>query len=302
MSIKRAFALAALFISFLLFRCSDSGNSFTFAFMTDIHLQPERNAEQGFAAAIERVNQIAPDFVITGGDLIMDALGQSHERATLLYGMYGELARVFAMPVYNTIGNHEVFGLYEESGVSPLHAEYGKAMYLKNMGYEKPYYSFDHKNWHFISMDGIGLAPGRYYGHVDSLQLIWLENDLRAVDPATPIVVSTHIPLVTAYGQFRHGATYSLGRGEIIVNAAEVLHKFANHNLKLVLQGHHHIVEHIHFRDTHYISGGAVCGAWWQGPRDGFAEGFLIIDVKKDDVSWRYETFGWIAENETGSE
>ncbi|MBN1558757.1 metallophosphoesterase, partial [candidate division KSB1 bacterium] len=285
------------------FRCSDSGNSFTFAFMTDIHLQPERRAGEGFAAAIERVNQIAPDFVITGGDLIMDALEQTCERSASLYSLYGELTKNFAMPVYNTIGNHEVFGLYEKSGVSPQHAEYGKVMYLQNMGYDQAYYSFDYKNWHFIILDGIGLAPERrYFGHVDSLQLAWLENDLRAVGPATPIVVCTHIPLVTAYGQFRHGATYGLGRGEIIINAAEVLSRFANHHIKLVLQGHHHIVEHIHFRDAHYISGGAVCGAWWQGPRDGFPEGFVMIDVKNDDFTWRYETFGWMAKNETESE
>ena len=52
--------------------------SFTFAFLTDIHLQPERNATEGFRAAIAEVNVLKPDFVITGGDLVMDVLGVSY--------------------------------------------------------------------------------------------------------------------------------------------------------------------------------------------------------------------------------
>ena len=45
--------------------------SFNFVFMTDIHLTTERNAVEGFTRAIRSVNDLNPDFVITGGDLIM---------------------------------------------------------------------------------------------------------------------------------------------------------------------------------------------------------------------------------------
>ena len=61
---------------------------FSFVFMADIHLTPERNAVQGFKKAIKTVNNLAPDFVITGGDLIMDALEQTYERADSLYNLY----------------------------------------------------------------------------------------------------------------------------------------------------------------------------------------------------------------------
>ncbi len=292
-----------LMLGFLLsLTACDNSDSFSFVFMTDIHVQPERRGNEGFAAAIGRVNQLAPDFVITGGDLIMDALGQTQGRADSLYTMYTTLAHNFNMPVYNTLGNHEVFGLYEESGISPQHPQYGRGMYLEAMEYENTYYSFDVNNWHFIVLDGIGFTPERrYYGFIDSLQLDWLENDLKNVDPQTPIVISTHIPFVSVYGQFVNGATYGMGRGEVIVNAHDVLKKFENHNLKLVLQGHLHEVEHIEFKGTHFITGGAVCGQWWQGPRDGFPEGFVVVEVKGDDFDWRYETFGWkinIPENE----
>ena len=53
-------------------------DGFSFAFLTDIHLQPERGAEAGFKWAIREVNKLHPDFVITGGDLVMDVLNQSY--------------------------------------------------------------------------------------------------------------------------------------------------------------------------------------------------------------------------------
>ena len=264
--------------------------------MTDIHLQPERRAAEGFQAAIDNVNALNPDFVITGGDLIMDALGVSFERADSLYDMYFNLAQNFKMPVYNTIGNHEVFGLYTDSGISPQHVEYGKTMYLNRLKVEQPYYSFDHKGWHFIVLDGIGFTPERrYYGYVDSAQVEWLKTDLEAVESSTPIVISTHIPLVTVYGQMVKGATYGLSQGEVIVNAKEVLDLFENHNLKLVLQGHLHEVEEIIFKGTHFITAGAVSGEWWKGPRDGFPEGFALISVKGGEFTWSYQTYGWQA-------
>ncbi|MFO7670024.1 MAG: hypothetical protein R6W31_10235, partial [Bacteroidales bacterium] len=53
-------------------KTSEAQEGFTFAFLTDIHLQPELNAVAGFQKAIDTINQIRPDFVLTGGDLVMD--------------------------------------------------------------------------------------------------------------------------------------------------------------------------------------------------------------------------------------
>src|SRR5690606_26958168 len=51
-----------------------SGESFEFAFLTDIHIKPEMNAPKGFQMAIDKVNELNPDFVITGGDLVYDTM------------------------------------------------------------------------------------------------------------------------------------------------------------------------------------------------------------------------------------
>jgi len=272
-------------------------NSFRFVFMTDVHLQPELRADQGFSQAIEKVNQLKPDFVVTGGDLIMDALGQSFERSDSLYDLYDQLCRQFEMPVYNTLGNHEVFGLYEKSGINPNHPEYGKVMYKNRLGNGKTYFSFNHKNWHFMILDGIGFTEDRrYIGHIDSVQMQWIKNDLSAVDKETAIALFTHIPFISAAEQFLSGATTAPSPSSVVGNSTEVLELLWDHNLKLVLQGHLHIVEEIKFRDVHFITAGAVSGRWWKGSNNGFPEGFVVIDVKDDELSWKYQTYGWNAE------
>ena len=296
----KRFQSSVLFIAVVLILslgCEPSG--FRFVFMTDIHVQPERHAAEGFRAAIEKANSLRPDFVITGGDLIMDALGQSYGRADSLYDLYESLIQNFRMPVYNTLGNHEVFGLYEKSGVSPEHAEFGKEMFKKRLGNGRTYYSFDHKGWHFIVLDGIGITEDRrYFGFIDSVQVEWLKEDLAGLSKDTPVVVSTHIPFVTVFGQMTHGGTYAMSESSVITNGKPVLELLDDYNLKLVLQGHLHILEDIFYEGTHYITGGAVSAAWWTGPRDGFPEGFVVIDVKGHDFSWSYETFGWQAKVE----
>jgi len=38
-----------------------------------------------------------------------------------------------------------------------------------------------------------------------------------------------------------------------------------------------------------------VSGAWWTGPHQEFPEGFLVVDVKGNDFTTQYQTFGWKA-------
>ncbi len=271
---------------------------FRFVFMTDIHVQPERGATAGFEQAIQTVNSLnpKPDFVITGGDLIMDALGQSYRRADSLYKLYRQLTDKFDMPVYNTIGNHEIFGLYPTSMVDPDHPEYGKTMFKNRLGNGATYRSFDHKGWHFVLLDGIGITPERTYeGKMDTEQIEWLKNDLAGVDRKTPVVFSTHIPFFSVYNQYRKGPTTANGSGSVVQNAHEIVKACESNALKLVLQGHLHIIEDIELKGVHYVTGGAVSAAWWKGANEGFPEGFVVVDVSGDKFEWHYQTFGWDA-------
>lgn len=271
---------------------STDGPQFSFVFLTDVHLQPERNAVQGFTQAIETANRLNPDFAITGGDLIMDALGQRYGRADSLYNLYIETSKKFTMPVYNTMGNHEIYGIYKKSLADPSHPEYGERMFEKRIG--KSYYDFDHKGWKFIVLNSIeDTRKNGYIGLIDTAQISWLKGVIASTNPATPIVLSTHIPFITAYTQKYAGSTLPNDSSLVVANAKDVIDLFKGHNLKLVLQGHLHTVEEITIDGVHFITGGAVSAAWWTGPERGYEEGFVLVSVRGNDFQWRYVDYGW---------
>jgi predicted MPP superfamily phosphohydrolase len=81
------------------FACMSHRDRFSFVFLADIHVQPELHAKEGFQQAVQVVNELKPDFVLTGGDLIMDANSQSFDRADELYTLYRNISGQLEMPV-----------------------------------------------------------------------------------------------------------------------------------------------------------------------------------------------------------
>jgi Icc protein len=288
-------SMVLLFILLLVTGCGDGKKSedlFSVAFLTDIHLQPEAHAVEGFSQALDTVNRLKPDFIITGGDLIMDALEQSYGHADSLYDLYMEMMDKSKVKIYNTMGNHEIYGIYKNSGADPAHVEYGEKMFEKRLG--KSYYSFDHKGWKFMIINSIeDTRNGGYVGQVDSIQITWIKSELMKTDSVTPIVLSTHIPFITAFSQKYGGSTIANDSSLVVINSKEVLDLFRSYNLKLVLQGHLHTVEDIYIDGIHFITGGAVSAGWWNGPNMGFEEGFMYLTFGPEDFSWRYVDYGW---------
>jgi predicted phosphodiesterase len=266
---------------------------FSFVFMTDIHLQSEKNAIQGFKKAIETVNELNPDFVITGGDNIMDVFGQTWERSDSLYNLFDSMIGNFNVPVYTTIGNHDLFGISEKSGISPSHPEYGKEMYKKRLA--QRYYSFEYKDWDFIVLDGVGITDDRRYkGYVDDEQINWLQKELQRIGKISPIIISIHIPLLSVESQIALGPTEAFKDNSIVNNANEIRDELRGYDVKVVLQGHTHFLEDIYYEGVHYVTGGAVSGSIWNGKRYEMEEGFLLVNIKKNNTfSWKYIDFGW---------
>ena len=269
-----------------------NNNNFSFVFLTDIHITTERDAGPGFRQAIATINALKPDFVITGGDLIMDALEQRYSKADSLYKLYEAAIGAFAMPVYNTMGNHEIYGIYKKSGADPKHPEYGEKMFEKRLG--KSYYAFNYKGWKFMILNSVeDSRRGGYIGMIDSVQVEWIKDELSKTDTNTPIVISTHIPFLTVYHQKYYGSTRASDSASVVVNSKEVIGCFKKHNLKLVLQGHMHTVEDIYIDGTHFITGGAVSAGWWKGPHFGHQEGFMLLQVDGEQFTWKYVDYGW---------
>jgi 3',5'-cyclic AMP phosphodiesterase CpdA len=291
------FLLGYFFIEGVITAQEKVPEDFNFIFMTDIHLEPGKRAPEGFKMAIDTANKLEADFVLTGGDLIADALEASYERSDSLYKFYINAIKDFNKPVYNTIGNHELCGLYRSSGVDTTDNDYNDGMYKRYFG--NTYYSFDHKGWHFIVLKSIDDIENGYIGLIDQEQVTWLKEDLEKVDRATPIILVTHIPLITAYGQITKGALASNDKELVVNNSYEILQIFAGYNLKLALSGHLHIVEYIYLQNKiHFLAGGAVSGRWWQGPNMGMEEGFMYIRLRGGDVGWDYIDYKWDATSE----
>jgi 3',5'-cyclic-AMP phosphodiesterase len=285
-----------LFFVFTVSSFSNAGNSkqfltdadstsFTFAFLTDIHIKQDSNAMIGFNMAIDTVNKLKPDFVITGGDLIMDALGVQQSKADSLAMLYKTVVSKFTMPVYNTKGNHDMFGVYKESGVNPDNPEYGNKFFELYFG--KRYYSFNHKGWHFLILDDVKITDDRKYeGYIDDNELAWIKEDISHIDSITPIVLTAHIPFISTYG-----ATIDAAKGASqsdLINVKQVLELFAHHNLKLVLQGHLHYFEDIKENQIHFIIGGAISGFSWKDSVNHNKEGFVMVSVKGQNIQASY--------------
>ncbi len=122
---------------------TESNKDFEFAFLTDIHIRPDRGAPVGFQMAIDKVNCMDHDFVITGGDLVYDVMRGQFDQSDRLFKLYEEMSKGFQMPVYNCIGNHDLFGIYEESPEGSDHPDYKYGMWERYFG--DTYYAFDHK-------------------------------------------------------------------------------------------------------------------------------------------------------------
>jgi Icc protein len=277
--------------------------SFSFIFFTDTHIQPELNATEGCRLCFSKFSGISADFAICGGDLVYDALAVDGVRADAVYDLYKQTASQIHLPIHYVIGNHDVFGILPRSGVATTDPQYGKKAFEDRYGATR--YSYDHKGWHFIVLDSIGINPDRTWsGLVGPEQIEWLKADLAETGKTTPIIVVSHVPLVTgaiSYVSHKDWLTRTNNLGGLIdslmvTDAADVIDVLLGYNVRAVLQGHTHMNEDITFRGIRFITSGAVSGNWWKGVRAGSPEGFSTVRLTTSGgVETAYHPYGFKA-------
>ena len=60
--------------------------------------------------------------------------------------------------------------------------------------------------------------------------------------------------------------------------------------------GHVHLADMVRYLGVTYACNHAVCGSWWDGPRDEFPPAYAIIDLHSDGTfSNRVVDWGWKA-------
>ncbi len=262
--------------------------AFTFAHVTDVHLNDSPEARLGFQQVVRRVNELAPDFVLSGGDQIYDAGFAEHSRALRLFENYRQAIADLRCPIYHVIGNHDHFGHGRRAHYAE-HADYGKKLFLDHIGGGQRYRSFTRGNWHFVLLDTSHFNGARFHAHMDDEQFEWLRRELQSLRHGTHTVAVTHVPLLTRLNSPLKGRVEFPVRYLSVAKAKEIRKLLHDHNVRLVLQGHIHTVEQLRLRNTWYVNSGAVCGRWWQGSFVHCPMGFTVVSVKDDQLHWRFE-------------
>ncbi len=229
--------------------------SITFVHASDTHIaEPVLPRMQRFE---QLVDSIKPAFVIITGDLVRDALRVGEKEARGYYELFQREAARFTMPLWTVPGNHEAFGIErDKSGVASSHPFFGRTMYRSYRGPD--YYAFNAGGVHFVGLNSVDIDDTRYYGHVDSLQLAWLRNDLATVPATMPVVTFNHIPFYSAM-EIMHGLSEQPPAPSIISingknqfrhtvsNATDVLAAVSGHPYPLALGGHVHVREQLRY-------------------------------------------------------
>ena len=281
------------------------------AHLTDMHVQPELRAGEGYAAALRSLKTLdpVPDLILTGGDHIMDAFEKDAKRAKTQWDLYEQvLAANTKLPVYPVMGNHDVWGWGQPGQIQPDAAGYGKAMAIDRLGMNgnRSYYSFDRGGWHFVCLDNIVRRGTGYYGGLDDPQAEWLIADLKANAAAggggKPVCVASHIPLLAACvffdGDDRVRADFwHVPDAWMHRDVKPLLDLLRRGNVKLCLSGHIHLVDRVDYLGMTFLCNGAVSGGWWKGPNQEFAEGYGVLDLWPDGTFRHdYVTYGWKAD------
>jgi predicted MPP superfamily phosphohydrolase len=225
--------------------------AFSFLHASDTHLSEQTLPRMRRLRKV--VEDVKPSFVLITGDLIEDALRVPEEKARSYYELYRREIDAFPVPVYSTLGNHEIFGIERHlSLVSKEHPLYGKEMYRRYLG--PNYYSFTYGRLHFVALDNVDYEDLWYYGHVDAAQLDWLEKELSFLPAGSPLVTFMHMPLFSSSPTllgYEDEMFIKVGDERLyrhtVSNPTEVLVRLKDYRHSLALAGHIHIREQLRF-------------------------------------------------------
>lgn len=262
---------------------------FRAAFISDIHIKTLDVAEAGMRKVLQTINQSdkKPDFIINGGDSIMDALAVSKEKTKAQWDLFFDILQAEnRLPVKHCMGNHDIWGwqLKEDVKSDPL---YGKNWWLQLTGNTKSYYSFTHQNWHFIVLDSTQENNGGYIALLDAEQFNWLGAELES-NKDKHICIVSHIPIVSFcsamfFKDMLPNGDWKLSRALLHTDARMIKDLFKKYpNIRCCLSGHIHLQDEVTYLGIQYFCNGAVSGNWWKGAFQDFAPAYALFDFHQD--------------------
>lgn len=268
-----------------------------FAHITDIHVKPGAIPEAGMAKALNHVQQLSPrvDFIINGGDSIMDALDADKPKTQTQWDLFkGILKKENSLPVYHCIGNHDVWGWFIKENKPDQDRLYGKVWVVETLEMPRRFYSFTKGKWHFIVLDSTQLNPaGGYIARLDPEQLDWLQQELKQTDPGLYICLVSHIPILSIcaglyFDKTEQNGDLMIKRNLMHTDFLQLRKIFMQYpNLKTCISGHIHMQDQLDYLGIKYYCNGAVCGNWWSGAFNDFAPGYALMEFYDDGTTRR---------------
>lgn len=284
-------ALSVVPVNRLPAESSGEKRSFKAAFLTDIHVKPEEVAELGMRKAFRHVNGLkpAPDFIINGGDSIMDALAADQKETQAQWDVWERvLVEENKLPVYHCIGNHDIWGWQindEHIRTNPL---YEKQWAIKQFKLQNRYYSFEWEKWKFIVLDSTQQEGAGYIARFDEEQVAWLEKELQQSKKGKYICIVSHIPIVSFcsamfFDEMQPDGNWKLLKVLLHADARRMIKLFRTYpNIKTCLSGHIHLQDEVEYLGIRYFCNGAVSGNWWKGPFKEFEPAYALFDFYED--------------------
>lgn len=267
-----------------------------FAFLTDIHVRHGIGAETGMAKALHHAQSLKPkvDFIINGGDSIMDSLAVDKENTRIQWDLFQNLLKKEnSLPVYHCIGNHDVWGWFIKNDRPETDRLYGKQWAVELLGLPGRYYSFTKQNWHFIVLDSTQQNPeGGYIAYLDAAQLDWVKQELERNRDKFICFVS-HIPILSIcaglfFNKTEPNGDLKIQRNLMHTDFIELKKLFLRYpNIKVCLSGHIHLQDELDYLGVKYYCNGAVSGNWWKGAFQDFEPAYAVIELYKDGSSSR---------------
>ncbi|GAB2558813.1 metallophosphoesterase family protein [Spirosoma areae] len=258
------------------------------AHLTDVHMQPLLGAAKGFEKCLDHMQGLAdkPALLINGGDAIMEAHGRGQDSVRRQWRLYQDVLKSEnALPMLSCVGNHDIWCRQETTTAFSD----GRKWAMDELHIARPYYSLTQNGWHIIVLDSVQpKADGSWYtAHLDEEQYHWLEADLQATSPETPILIVSHVPILAAC-VFFDGQRFADDNWSIparwmhsdTVRLTTLFHRFPN--VKAALSGHIHLVDRVDYNGVSYFCNGAVSGAWWFGKYHHTAAGYAVVDLFDD--------------------
>ena len=262
-----------------------------FAFLSDVHVKPTPAAEAGMRKAFQHVNNLKekPEFIINGGDAIMDALAADKVKTQAQWDVWNKvLSAEDRLPLYHVIGNHDAWGWQVKDEAIKTDPLYDKGWVLKQHNMPGRFYSFVQKNWKFIVLDSAHENNGGYISKIDETQYTWLEQELKNTSSGQNICIVSHIPIVSfcaamftdenlANGDWR------ISRALLHTDSRKLTELFAKYkNIRCCLSGHIHLQDAVEYKGIQYYCNGAVSGNWWGGAFKGFEPAYAVFTFHKD--------------------